>query len=58
MAVAPVADLTGLSAAPADLWPALREAFRAWLDPDNFDGNGRQRTRLSDRTGPLLKQRG
>jgi SAM-dependent methyltransferase len=29
MAVAPVADLTGLSAAPADLWPALREAFRA-----------------------------
>jgi RimJ/RimL family protein N-acetyltransferase len=39
-------------------WPALREAFRAWLDPDNFDGNGRQRTRLSDRTRSLLKQCG
>jgi RimJ/RimL family protein N-acetyltransferase len=39
-------------------WPALREAFLAWLDPGNFDGDGRQRTRLSDRTRPLLKQRG
>jgi RimJ/RimL family protein N-acetyltransferase len=39
-------------------WPALREAFRAWLDPGNFDGDGRQRTRLTDLTRPLLKQRG
>jgi hypothetical protein len=39
-------------------WPALREAFLAWLDPGNFDGDGRQRTRLSDRTRPLLEQRG
>ena len=39
-------------------WPALREAFLAWLAPDNFDGEGRQRIRLSDRTRPLLKQRG
>ena len=39
-------------------WPVLREAFQAWLDPGNFDGHGRQRTRLSDRTRPLLKQRG
>ena len=37
-------------------WPALREAFRALLDPSNFDGHGRQRTRLTDRTRPLLKQ--
>jgi RimJ/RimL family protein N-acetyltransferase len=39
-------------------WPALRQAFRAWLAPTNFDAAGRQRTRLSDLTGPLLKQRG
>jgi RimJ/RimL family protein N-acetyltransferase len=39
-------------------WPALRAAFLAWLDPGNFDADGRQRTRLSDRTRPLLKQPG
>jgi RimJ/RimL family protein N-acetyltransferase len=38
-------------------WPALRQAFQAWLDPRNFDEGGRQRTRLSDLTGPILKQR-
>ena len=27
-------------------WPALREAFQRWLAPSNFDGQGRQRTRL------------
>ena len=32
-------------------WPALREAFSAWLAPSNFDGNGRQREKLSDLTG-------
>jgi RimJ/RimL family protein N-acetyltransferase len=39
-------------------WPALKAAFGAWLDPANFDANGRQKTRLSDRTGPILKARG
>ena len=39
-------------------WPALREAFLAWLAPGNFDGGGRQRTRLTDLTRPILKQRG
>ena len=29
-------------------WPAIRHAFRAWLDPDNFDGEGRQRRALGD----------
>jgi RimJ/RimL family protein N-acetyltransferase len=24
-------------------WPALRDAFDAWLDPSNFDADGRQR---------------
>ena len=28
-------------------WPALRTAFEQWLDPANFDGEGRQRVSLS-----------
>ncbi len=39
-------------------WPALRAAFQAWLDPANFDAQGRQRTRLADVTRLLLHQRG
>lgn len=31
-------------------WPALSEAFRAWLSPANFDASGRQKERLSDLT--------
>ena len=27
-------------------WPARKRAFEAWLDPANFDGEGRQRQRL------------
>ena len=29
-------------------WPQRRAAFEAWLDPENFDEDGRQRLRLSD----------
>jgi RimJ/RimL family protein N-acetyltransferase len=29
-------------------WPAIRAAFEAWLDDDNFDENGRQRQRLEE----------
>jgi len=29
-------------------WPARRDAFERWLKPDNFDGQGRQRTSLSE----------
>ena len=29
-----------------DEWPAVGAAHRAWLSADNFDGSGRQRTRL------------
>jgi RimJ/RimL family protein N-acetyltransferase len=29
-------------------WPAIRAAFEAWLDDDNFDDDGRQRERLED----------
>jgi RimJ/RimL family protein N-acetyltransferase len=39
-------------------WPALDRAFRRWLDPANFDAQGNQRERLSELTGPVLKQRG
>jgi RimJ/RimL family protein N-acetyltransferase len=39
-------------------WPALEDAFRRWLDPANFDEQGRQRTRLAVLTAPLLVQRG
>ncbi len=38
-------------------WPALREAFGAWLDPSNFDGEGRQRVSLSSLTAPVLVAR-
>ena len=29
-------------------WPALKARYLAWLDPANFDGEGRQRQRLQD----------
>ena len=29
-------------------WPAARAAFEAWLAPENFDAEGRQRRRLQD----------
>ncbi len=31
-------------------WPALKEAFDAWLAPSNFDADGQQRERLGDLT--------
>lgn len=35
-------------------WPKLRAAFETWLDPENFDAEGRQRRSLSALTRPLL----
>ena len=29
-------------------WPALRSAYEAWLDPSNFDREGRQRKRFKE----------
>lgn len=29
-------------------WPAIKEAFIAWLDPGNFDLNGQQKQKLAD----------
>lgn len=34
-------------------WPALKAAYETWLDPGNFDADGRQRVRLGDLTGPI-----
>lgn len=31
-------------------WPALKEAYAAWLSPSNFDSDGRQRESLGDMT--------
>lgn len=39
-------------------WPAIRDAFAQWLDPNNFDEQGRQRVALSALTGPRLVARG
>ena len=36
-------------------WSALSAAFEQWLDPTNFDAQGRQRLRLSNLTAPILK---
>jgi len=36
-------------------WPALSEAFKLWLAPDNFDEAGQQRTRLSELTRKALE---
>jgi RimJ/RimL family protein N-acetyltransferase len=36
-------------------WPALRAAFETWLQPDNFDAEGRQRQSLSVLTAPVLQ---
>lgn len=35
-------------------WTDISNAFDTWLSPDNFDEDGRQLTRLSDLTQPLL----
>lgn len=32
-------------------WPRLRDAFRAWLAPENFDAEGRQRRSLAEIRG-------
>lgn len=34
-------------------WPALKEAFAAWLSPSNFTKDGLQIVQLGDLTGPL-----
>lgn len=38
-------------------WPALEAAYEAWLDPANFDADGRQRKPLAALTAPVLVTR-
>jgi len=38
-------------------WPALKGAYTRWLAPENFDAQGKQRTRLSDLTRAALEKR-
>ena len=38
-------------------WPALREAFERWLDRDNFDASGLQRSSLGDVRAALRPHR-
>jgi RimJ/RimL family protein N-acetyltransferase len=35
-----------------DEWPEIGAAFRAWLSPENFDADGRQRQRLEELRAP------
>jgi RimJ/RimL family protein N-acetyltransferase len=37
------------------LWPQLEAALTRWLDPANFDAEGRQRERLSELTRPVYE---
>jgi hypothetical protein len=39
-------------------WPSLDAAFATWLDPENFNAEGRQKSRLAELTAPILKCRG
>jgi hypothetical protein len=34
-----------------DEWPARRAAFERWLEPANFDADGRQKARLAEFSG-------
>ena len=36
-------------------WPTIRAAFEAWLQPDNFDGGGRQKAGLAAIRGRLTE---
>lgn len=38
-------------------WPALKEAFEAWLSPANFDADGQQREKLGDLTRLVMAAR-
>jgi len=39
-------------------WPALKAAFESWLDPANFDAEGRQCRSLGELTRPILVNAG
>ncbi|XDA98394.1 GNAT family protein [Sulfitobacter sp. LCG007] len=48
---------TAWFAATSEDWPALKEAFGAWLTPSNFDARGMQIRSLASLTEPVLVAR-
>lgn len=36
-------------------WPVIRAAFEAWLSPDNFDADGKQKRKLEDIRAEIAK---
>ena len=49
---------TAWYAAIDEEWPALEDAFVRWLDPANFDEEGKQEKRLADLTASVLNRCG
>jgi RimJ/RimL family protein N-acetyltransferase len=39
-------------------WPVIRAAFEAWLSPDNFDAEGKQKRKLEDIRAEIAKSAG
>jgi RimJ/RimL family protein N-acetyltransferase len=37
-----------------DEWPSIRQGFEAWLSPENFDSEGKQRRRLGELISLIL----
>jgi RimJ/RimL family protein N-acetyltransferase len=50
-------DTTWFSVIDRDWQGGLREAYRRWLDPGNFDASGKQRLRLSELTARFVHAR-
>ncbi len=38
-------------------WPVVKAAYESWLDPANFDAEGKQKVSLGDLTGAVLGRR-
>jgi len=49
-------DTTWFAIIDRDWRGGLREAYLRWLDPANFDAQGRQMLRLSDLTAPFVER--
>lgn len=49
---------TAWYAAIDEEWPALQAIFKQWLDPQNFDEQGKQKVSLSSLTQKIVKNWG
>jgi RimJ/RimL family protein N-acetyltransferase len=50
-------DTTWFAITDADWNGGLKEAYRRWLDPANFDATGKQKLKLSELTAPFVHAR-